>query len=226
MPAEAMLKRHYVYEYWTPDTNECFYVGKGVAGRSDDMKNRNAKFELIVKSLAGKKLEPIVKITYRFETNREARLKESQRILYFIRKGHPLVNHQYLHVAFLLRPRGRTKPRRGGNGEPSVGTGDLATVSRTSDGSPQRCCYRSLVARRQSISNKRRNLKARLGFRDLLLCVLAASPTVFESDCDQIIGVWWSITRPGRRRRIWRANTACRKRRFTAGRPSIGMDVP
>jgi hypothetical protein len=62
MPAEAMFKPRYVYEYWTPDTNECFYVGKGVAGRAENMENRNAKFRLIVEVLARTKLEQIVKI--------------------------------------------------------------------------------------------------------------------------------------------------------------------
>jgi hypothetical protein len=108
MSAGVTVEPHYVYEYWTPDTNECFYVGKGVAGRAENVKNRNVKFQLIVKTLANKKLKPIVKITHRFKTNREARLKESQRILYFIRKGHPLVNHQIFTRGiepFLLRPR-------------------------------------------------------------------------------------------------------------------------
>jgi hypothetical protein len=108
MPTEVMVKPHYVYEYWTPDTNECFYVGKGIAGRAENMKNRNFKFHLVVRKLSRKKLKPVVKITNRFKTNREARLKESQRILYFIHKGHPLANHQIFTrgiESFLLRAR-------------------------------------------------------------------------------------------------------------------------
>jgi hypothetical protein len=112
MSAKVMVKPHYVYEYWTPDTNVCFYVGKGVAARAWEPNNRSVEFQSIMNKLAKKKQEPIVKVTHRFKINHEARLKESQMILYFLRKGHPLVNHQIFTrgiESFLLSPLGRTK---------------------------------------------------------------------------------------------------------------------
>jgi hypothetical protein len=42
----------YVYEHWRPDTNTCFYVGKGKNKRAWDLKNmRNRHFKAVVSKL-------------------------------------------------------------------------------------------------------------------------------------------------------------------------------
>ena len=42
----------YVYEHWRLDRDECFYVGKGRAGRAYSMKNRNRHHQAIVAKLS------------------------------------------------------------------------------------------------------------------------------------------------------------------------------
>jgi hypothetical protein len=42
----------YVYEHWRLDRDECFYVGKGRAGRAFSMKDRNRHHQAIVAKLA------------------------------------------------------------------------------------------------------------------------------------------------------------------------------
>jgi hypothetical protein len=39
----------YVYEYWRPDTNQCFYVGKGHKNRAWDMRRRHHCGNVIAK---------------------------------------------------------------------------------------------------------------------------------------------------------------------------------
>jgi hypothetical protein len=42
----------YVYEHWRPDRDECFYVGKGMGGRANKMRDRNLHHRAIVKKLS------------------------------------------------------------------------------------------------------------------------------------------------------------------------------
>ncbi len=42
----------YVYEHWRPDRDECFYVGKGMGGRANKMRDRNLHHRAIAKKLS------------------------------------------------------------------------------------------------------------------------------------------------------------------------------
>lgn len=62
----------YVYEHWRPDTNECFWVGKGHGRRAWNMRRRNNWHSNIVRSLHSKGLEVDVRIVFDRMVEREA----------------------------------------------------------------------------------------------------------------------------------------------------------
>lgn len=53
---------YYVYEHWRPDTNTCFYVGKGRGRRAWQMRSRNKYHTSIVSKLTSMGLAVEVKI--------------------------------------------------------------------------------------------------------------------------------------------------------------------
>jgi hypothetical protein len=107
---------HYVYRYWSPITEQCFYVGKGQLKRAWHVKNRPAAFKAHMRLLAKKKLAPIVMISHWSKTHDEALYKESQIILFLLSKGHPLASERISNaMAFFdgkwRRLRSQTMPR-------------------------------------------------------------------------------------------------------------------
>ena len=52
----------YIYEHWRPDTNTCFYVGKGAKKRAWNMKARNKHHKAIVSKLTSLGLAVDVRI--------------------------------------------------------------------------------------------------------------------------------------------------------------------
>jgi hypothetical protein len=54
--------RYYVYEWFRPDTGECFYTGKGSGQRAWSFYSRNHQFMRILDELYENKLYPSVHI--------------------------------------------------------------------------------------------------------------------------------------------------------------------
>ena len=52
----------YVYEHWRPDTNVCFYVGKGKGNRAWAMNRRNKHHKSVQSKLTSLGLSVYVKI--------------------------------------------------------------------------------------------------------------------------------------------------------------------
>ena len=57
-----MIGIYYVYEHWRPDTNQCFYVGKGKKKRAWSLKSRNRHHTSIVSKLTSLGLTVEVRI--------------------------------------------------------------------------------------------------------------------------------------------------------------------
>jgi hypothetical protein len=74
----------YVYEHWRPDSNVCFYVGKGKHKRAWDMKNmRNRHFKAIVSRLTSLGLCVDVRIIASNLPAKEAFDLEVERIAFY-----------------------------------------------------------------------------------------------------------------------------------------------
>ena len=56
------MNHFYVYEHWRPDTNQCFYVGKGQKSRSARISGRNPHHANIVAKLERLGLKPEIRI--------------------------------------------------------------------------------------------------------------------------------------------------------------------
>ena len=89
-----------VYEHWRPDTNACFYVGKGTSKRAFSFTKRNKKHRLIRDGLLAKQMEIDVRILFLNLDEATAFDAEIARIKYWrdagcelsnIHKGGPLV---------------------------------------------------------------------------------------------------------------------------------------
>lgn len=79
----ANASHHYVYEWWRPDTNVVFYVGKGCGKRAWSFGGRNRQFMKILEELYDKKHCPIVRIYEANLTSREALKVERARMAYW-----------------------------------------------------------------------------------------------------------------------------------------------
>lgn len=82
----------YVYEHWRLDRDECFYVGKGRAGRAYSMKGRNCHHKAIVAKLSriGSALE--VKMVAVGLSEADAFALEIERIVFWREAGADLTN--------------------------------------------------------------------------------------------------------------------------------------
>lgn len=63
---------HYVYEHWRPDTNVCFYIGKGKGRRAYRQTNRNRRWFAVVAKLHRLGLEVEVRIVIGNLTSEQA----------------------------------------------------------------------------------------------------------------------------------------------------------
>lgn len=87
------MKKFYVYEHWRTDTNQCFYVGKGVGGRAfEKRKNRNEYYLRIVNKVekSGHEIKIIVHCDCLDEAS--AFSMEMERIAFWREKGIELCN--------------------------------------------------------------------------------------------------------------------------------------
>ena len=86
------LLEYYVYEWFRPDTNECFYVGKGCGQRAWSYSNRNYIFTEVINELIKKRLKPKIFI-YKGNLAEEQALKiEGERIAYWTDRFTQLTN--------------------------------------------------------------------------------------------------------------------------------------
>jgi hypothetical protein len=75
---------YYVYEHWRPDTNTCFYVGKGKNKRAWDMKNmRNRHHMAIVSKLTSMGLSVDVRIIVSNLSDETALSVEKDKIAFY-----------------------------------------------------------------------------------------------------------------------------------------------
>lgn len=82
----------YVYEHWRPDTNQCFYVGKGIRQRARKMLSRNKFHSAIQGKLKRNGLKVGVRIIRRGLTEDEAFALEMELIANWRAKGIELAN--------------------------------------------------------------------------------------------------------------------------------------
>jgi len=83
---------YYVYEHWRLDRDECFYVGKGRAGRAYSMKNRNRHHQAIVAKLSRIGSAFDVKMVAVGLTEVDAFALEIERIVFWREAGVDLTN--------------------------------------------------------------------------------------------------------------------------------------
>jgi hypothetical protein len=82
-----------VYEHWRPDTNACFYVGKGKMRRARSFEARNDRYGKIVAKLKRAGLQPEVRIVL-IDLDSEGALKaEVERIRQRRAEGVDLANY-------------------------------------------------------------------------------------------------------------------------------------
>lgn len=77
----------YIYEHWRPDTNTCFYVGKGSKDRAWNMKKRNLHHKAIQSKLTALGLAVDVRIIIKDLTEETAFLVERDRIALYGREN-------------------------------------------------------------------------------------------------------------------------------------------
>ena len=77
----------YVYEHWRPDTNTCFYVGKGSNNRAWNMKKRNPYHKSIQSKLISLGLSVDVRIVCKDLSENTAFLLERDRIKQYGREN-------------------------------------------------------------------------------------------------------------------------------------------
>lgn len=86
MAERVPLNKYYVYEHWRPDTNVCFYVGKGLSckynNRAFDFRQRNTLHKRITAKLKRLGLEPEVRYVRRFLAEEAAFALEIERIAF------------------------------------------------------------------------------------------------------------------------------------------------
>ena len=83
----------YVYEHWRPDTNTCFYVGKGSRYRANSVdRPHNRRHAFVVAKLATNGLKVEVRFVCRDMSENDAFAMERERIAYWRSVGASLVN--------------------------------------------------------------------------------------------------------------------------------------
>jgi len=82
----------YVYEHWRLDRDECFYVGKGRAGRAYKMRDRNRFHTAIVQKIQRDGFAVEIKIVSFGLTEEEAFFLEKERIAFWRNAGADLAN--------------------------------------------------------------------------------------------------------------------------------------
>lgn len=87
-----MTADFYVYEHWRPDTNQCFYVGKGRGGRAHRRTRRNKHWGNIVNKLGAFGLVHDVRILKTGLNGADAALLEIECIKFWKEVGTKLVN--------------------------------------------------------------------------------------------------------------------------------------
>jgi hypothetical protein len=85
-------RRYYVYEWFRPDTGDCFYAGKGCKNRAWSYYSRNYVFRRVIAELSEKKLTPTVRIFRTNLTSKEALKMERARMAYWAGKFITLSN--------------------------------------------------------------------------------------------------------------------------------------
>ena len=83
---------YYVYEHWRLDRDECFYVGKGKAGRAFSSKNRNRHHKAICAKLSREGFAMEVRMVATGLTEEEAFNLEVERISFWREAGADLTN--------------------------------------------------------------------------------------------------------------------------------------
>lgn len=84
--------RFYVYEHWRPDKDVCFYVGKGMGRRANDMACRNPHHKNIQKKLARLGMCVEVRMVLEGLSEDEAFYEEAVRVGFWRDIGVPLAN--------------------------------------------------------------------------------------------------------------------------------------
>lgn len=74
--------KFYVYEHWRPDTNVCFWVGKGHGNRARNFK-RNKEYNAVVEGLSKLGMQPVVKFIILDVCEQAAFDAEIERIAYW-----------------------------------------------------------------------------------------------------------------------------------------------
>jgi hypothetical protein len=88
----------YVYEHWRPDTNQCFYVGKGIRNKGKPSrafqmgKGRNRYHQSVVRKLKIRDQCVEVRIIFESTSEEEVYAKEIERIAYWRELGVRLTN--------------------------------------------------------------------------------------------------------------------------------------
>jgi len=83
---------YYVYEHWRLDRDECFYVGKGKAGRAFSSKNRNRHHKAICAKLSREGFAMEVRMVATGLCEKKAFSLEIERIAFWREIGADLVN--------------------------------------------------------------------------------------------------------------------------------------
>jgi len=86
------VEKFYVYEHWRPDTNCCFYVGKGRKIRIYNMSKRNEHHKAIQEKMKKMGLSIKIVIVQEFFSENEALNFEKERILFWRNQNVKLVN--------------------------------------------------------------------------------------------------------------------------------------
>jgi hypothetical protein len=111
MNTDVAENHYYVYEWFRPDVNECFYVGKGCGKRAYSFQSRNYIFMKILEELHDKKLCPEVRIYKANLTNKDALRIERERRAHWKARFVKLSNRAYKENHRRMRwLRNRPKP--------------------------------------------------------------------------------------------------------------------
>jgi len=91
------MPAHYVYEYFYPESNRCFYVGCGKGERYISTADRPPEFKKIIWGLKKQNLSPIIKFVAVNITWEQALKIEVKRIAYHLTNGHRLTNRCFVY---------------------------------------------------------------------------------------------------------------------------------
>jgi ribosomal protein S16 len=86
------MNNFYVYEHWRTDRDECFYVGKGRAGRAYDMKTRNRHHKAIQAKVSREGFAIEIRMVATGLAEGDAFALEIERIVFWRASGADLTN--------------------------------------------------------------------------------------------------------------------------------------